>query len=183
MNHLFSLEQALRIRDAYVGLRDDISAFLMASGEKPAPGSQAACERAEPGMSEHMLTVFAQGSLLLESAADHCHALTQTLVEPISTMVPWTLVRAGLESAALSCWLMSYSIDRRERLSRSLAFQYEGLYQQLKLANSCGNYASVDKGKVQIQSDKVLSNAAALGYPPVLDKHGGRLGQGSGCLP
>lgn len=172
---LFSLEQVERMRAGLIGLHDDIAAFVDRSGQAAAD-SQAARELAEAAISEEVFTALSQGSLLLESVADHAYALTQTLVKPISTMAPWTLVRASLESAALSCWLLSHGITRRERVGRSLAFRHDGLIQQLKLARSTNDAES--QQAIGSRIDELETDAATLGYTPVQDRNGKRIGVG-----
>jgi hypothetical protein len=172
---LFSREQLGRMRAGLIGLHDDIAAFVDRSGQAAAD-SRAAQELAEAAISEEVFTALSQGSLLLESVADHCYALTQTLVEPISTMAPWTLVRASIESGALSCWLLSHRITRRERVGRSLAFRYEGLIQQSKLAQSSNDAKS--QQTIRSRIDELETEGAALGYTPVQDRNGKRIGVG-----
>ena len=173
---LVSIDDLRRMLVGFSALQDDVSDFVNDSGYNPHSGSLGAIELAEAVDRESIFTAFSQGSLLLESAADHAHALLQILRPPVSTMAPWTLVRAGLESAALSCWLLAYDIGRRERIGRSMAFRHEDLSQQLKFARSNSNEPA--RQHISKQIDELEQEAIFLGYPLVHNKAGKRTGIG-----
>lgn len=162
------------MRQALAALHADVAEFINASGMYPAPESVAAKEQADSGKIKLISLAYSQGYLLLESSADHVFALTRLLVEPIQTMAPWTCVRASLESAAISCWLLSDQIDSRERISRSFAFRFEGLSQQLKLARAAHDDHSTKM--ILSRIDKIEAEARLLGYETVLDKNDKRIG-------
>src|SRR5262245_51033395 len=103
---------------------------------KPFPNSLASKELNSFVRPESIATAYTQGTILIEVAADYAFALKSTLTEPAQSIAPWTCVRGCLEAAALSMWLLDKKIEATERVKRSLAFRYEGLEQQAKLAQT-----------------------------------------------
>jgi len=170
----FSEQDVERKRKALAELHDDVAQFVNESGMYPVPESLAAKEQADSSKAEHLSNAYSQGHLLLECAADHAFALTRLLVKPVQAMAPYTCVRGSLESAALSCWLLSNRIDSRERMGRSFAFRYNGLSQQLKLADMKDDTNS--RKAILSRIEKVDAEARSLGYAPVVGKKGDRIG-------
>jgi len=166
----------IRMRHALLSLVNDLGAFLDEFGMEPAADSLAAKEQEESSKGEQLLAAYSQGHLLLESAADHAIALARLLEEPVTTMAPWTCMRAGIESAAMSCWLLSSQITAAERISRSFAFRYDGLSQQLKCARTSNNMGAVRD--ILARMDETEAQALSLGYQPILDKKNKRAGIG-----
>jgi len=143
----------------------------------PMPRSPVSLEQsAEPDLADRLLDACFQGNLLLESAIDHAYALTLLMVEPMPTVAPWTCVRGGLEAAAAACWLLSDDIDGRERVSRSLAFRYDGLREQQKLARAAGDLAVMQQ--VDERIEELEQKALVLGFSPTVDRNGKRNGIG-----
>ena len=125
-------------------------------------------------LAQQLLNAYGEGNLLLESAGDHAFALTRLLVEPVTAVAPWTCARGGLEAAALSCWLLEVSVSPRKRVGRSYAYRYDGLREQEKLARASGDQTSLERVVKRI--DEVEQQAVELGYQPIVNKHGERVG-------
>lgn len=143
---------------------------------KPFPNSIAAKELSSFIRPESIGTAYSQAATLIEVAADYAFALKSTLTEPAQSIAPWTCVRGCLEATSLSMWLFDTKIDAEERVKRSLAFRYEGLDQQAKLAQATNGMVNpVDIHKRIDQIDEV---AQELGFPKVLDRNNKRIGVG-----
>ncbi len=125
---------------------------------------------------ESVKTVYAQGSILIEVSADHLMALNKVLSEQAQTIASWTCTRSILEASALSAWLFNPQITIQERVQRSFAFRYEGLRQQSKFGDSIGQTSDVLSVNNRIQD--VENKAISLGYSPVQDRRGRRIGIG-----
>lgn len=162
------------MRSGFVSLHGLISDYVNNSGGQPNQGSIASVEQHSWFGSEELLTAHSQGHLLLESAGDHAYAITRLLTNPIQTIAPWTCVRASLEAAAYSCWLFASEIDARGRVARSLAFRYEDLTQQNKLAKCIDDHADVSRTEAQL--DELEMQALGLGYKVLRNKKGKRIG-------
>jgi hypothetical protein len=170
----FSAQDVCKMRETLAGLHDDIGHYLSDSGMDPKPNSLAEIEQAHMCKAEQLSVAYSQGQLLIESAADHALAVTRLLVQPVQTLAPWSCLRVSLESAAFSCWLLSEKIDAKERIARSLAYRYEGVSQQLKLARACGETRLV--GEILARMDKIADDARTGGYSARIDKKGRRIG-------
>lgn len=143
---------------------------------KPFPNSIAAKELSSFIRPESIGTAYSQAATLIEVAADYAFALKSTLTEPAQSIAPWTCVRGCLEAASLSMWLFDTKIDAKERVKRSLAFRYEGLDQQAKLAET--TKGKVDPKDIRQRIDQIEQLAQELGYPRVLNKRNKRIGVG-----
>jgi hypothetical protein len=171
-----SADDIPRMRQALVALHDDVGKYLHESSLLPVAGSIAAVEMANDVLAQELSAAHHEGNILLESAADHVFALTRMLVEPVPTIAPWTCLRGGLEAAALACWLLSAGIDAHDRVRRSMAFRYDGLREQAKLASANGDEGI--KRHFSQSMDELEQQAARVGAPVVRDKHGRRISVG-----
>jgi len=85
-----------------------------------------------------------------------------------------------LEPCALSAWLLDPEIDAHDRIGRIFALRYEGLIQEQKLIRatigSGSNVATLEQSKVGI--DNLEQTAISLGYKPVRNINGERIGIG-----
>ena len=140
----------------------------------PSENSPAKNELKDFSKPELLKTAYAQGNILIEVSGDQLIAITRSITEPLLTIAPFVSARAILESSAIASWILDTSIDRKKRLERSFAFRYEGLNQQIKYGRSIGNKNEIDK--VLSRVDEVEKQALDLGYDPVLDKNGKRIG-------
>ena len=155
-------------------LHDALSAFHAGMDSGPSPGSQAANELSGAAVHDLLEAAFAQSNVLAEAAADHAMAFTRTLHDPIQTIAPWACTRSALEASALSCWLFDPDVDARSRCGRSLAFRFEGVSQEQKYARAKGDHAAVSRAsEVAAELER---EARALGFAPVRDKKGRRIG-------
>jgi len=169
-------ENALKSIAAVNEFMEQTSALWNQYKHQPQPNSQASKELKEFSRSESIGTAYSQGTILIEVAADYVFAVTRTITEPAQTIAPWTCARGVLEASALALWLLDTTIGAKERVSRSLAFRYEGFEQQRKFAQSTNK-----KFNPQIVTSRIIEVellALELGYEKVLDKNGKRNGIG-----
>lgn len=171
-----SADDVQQMRLALGSLHDDVGTYLHESSLLPGAGSIAAAEMANDVLGQELSAAHHEGNILLESAADHVFALTRMLVEPVPTIAPWTCLRGGLEAAALACWLLSTGIDAHDRVCRSMAFRYDGLREQAKLASANGDEGI--KRHFSQSMDELEQQAARVGIPAVWHKHGRRISVG-----
>ena len=145
-------------------------------GLQPQTGSPADREMKTFTRPESVATAFSQGLVATEAAADHLHALDLLITAHSSALAPWTCGRGLLEAAATATWLLDTRIDARERVGRSLALRYATFTEQRKLAQDDGNVTAA--AQIEQRIDEVDAIAGQLGYPPVNDKNGRRIGIG-----
>jgi len=167
-------DDALKMVQAIRNLHQETARVLNALGHAIPPGSQAEAELNGFQEPERVKDAYIQANLLFEGAADHLIAFTKTVTEPAATIAPWTCVRALLESCALTAWLIDPAINVTVRVQRSFAFRYEGLDQQVKCLRSFGRTADADQMINRIA--EVERDALALGYPPIVNDKGKRIG-------
>jgi hypothetical protein len=168
-------DDVIRMNQALVQLHEESGCFLNECGHQPSQPSIATKELSAFREPEFIKTVYAQGTVLIEVAADHLVAFTRTITEPVQTMAPWTCVRAIIESSALASWLFDPGIDVRTRVQRSFAFRYEGLRQQEKFGRVSGNEDDVKKA-IKQRIDVVEAAALKLGFNQVKSGRGKRIG-------
>jgi hypothetical protein len=169
-----TVESILTAQRGLADLHDSIVGFINKYGFDPLPNSIGGKELNDQPILDDLKTAYSQGHFLFESATDHSIALKKLLEGKVPTIAPWTCVRAGLEAAAYSCWLLNPKIDARQRISRSIAFRYEDLTQQVKLA--C---AMCDEKRVAYLKNRIAEQekeSEALGYLAILDKNQKKIG-------
>ena len=157
-----SVENIFEAQQGLLDLHDTIASFINNYGFEPLPESIGGRELAENSYKDLLKTAYSQGHFLFESTADHVYSLIKLLDGKVPTLSPYTCLRAGLESAALSCWLLCTEIDAHMRISRCMAFRYEGLLQQLKVARGINDGANVAGIKKRITD--VEQEATQLGF-------------------
>ncbi|MBN1121819.1 MAG: hypothetical protein JXJ17_12125 [Anaerolineae bacterium] len=170
-----TVEQAKKIIESVELLLKSLGAFFNENSNQPAPGCKSITESQEFSDSELVDTAYAQAGTLIEVAADHLSALTRVLQEPVQTIAPYNCVRAVLETSAIAAWILDPSLDARSRVSRSFAFRYEGLEQQLKFVRAWNEKELIDKAKERIEY--VEKKASALGFKSVPSKKGCRIAE------
>jgi hypothetical protein len=168
------VEHVEQMRLSLVALHDDLSGYHCQSSITPMPGSKAAREIIESGDAEKLQTALAQGQLWIECAADHTYALTRLIVEPVSTMAPWTCFRGALESAAFACWILDNRIDFAKRIGRSYAACWKELSAQLKLANAMKD--RVAAARVRTLIAEAEDEARVAGYRILKNSKGEHIG-------
>ena len=156
------VESIFKARQGLLDLHGTIANFINNYGFEPLPESIGGRELAENSYKDLLKTTYSQGHLLFESTADHVYSLIKLLDGKVSTLSPYTCLRAGLESAAISCWLLCTNIDAHTRISRCMAFRYYGLLQQLKVARGTNDGANVAGIKKRITD--VEQEATQLGF-------------------
>jgi hypothetical protein len=168
-------ELFLRLRAGLSHLDNEVTAFIQAQGIDPAPGSQAATERASYSRSESLYTVSAIGVMLLESVGEHVTVLVRSMTEPITPFACWTCVRSMLESASIAAWLFDPKVDAHQLVGRAYAHRYEGLVEQLKFGRAA-NVPPAELKNLEDLVDKLEQDADVLGFPVIRDRNGKRIG-------
>lgn len=165
-------EDLAQMRGGLSFLHQGLRTFIRDAGYRARPGSKAEADLNSFPDRERVHTVHCMVPMLNEAAADHLTAFIKTISDPPESIAPWTCVRAILESSALASWLFSPDIDVRQRVARGLAHRYEGLIQQQRFSAA----ANLKPHEVGNRINDVERDALRLGYEPVLDKHGKRIG-------
>ncbi len=153
-------DNALQMVTALSNWMAEASNVLSRCAQEPSTDSKAHTELSDKLWSRDVHDAYCRADLLINGTADHVMAFVKTVTEPVNTLAPFVLVRAALESGALASWLLSPDIGCRERVSRILAFRYEGLVQQKKSAD----IADKDSvSAIENQIAKVGKHAERLG--------------------
>ena len=171
------IDYIAKMRDALFGFYDALGRFTQEHGFKYTDASQAATELASMSSSESLVTGMSIANHLIESGGEHVTAFAKTITEPMEPIACWTCVRSMLETCSLAAWLLDPAIDARTRVARIFALRYEGLDQQLKFGNASSQSAA-DLTSLSVRIDTVENDAIAMGYLPVTDRHGNRIGIG-----
>jgi len=116
------------------------------------------------------VAVYSQATLLIEAAMDNVSSFARSINPPVLTIAPWINVRAVLESAAISRWLLQSVDDPKERLVRSMQLRISGLKQQLKFSRVVGDTMEVEQVRTRLED--VLVQSGGIGLPLVYDKDG-----------
>jgi hypothetical protein len=170
----FTVEQITNMVNSVALLLDSVRAYINENSNEPTPESRASAELLEFVRPELVNAAYSQANVLIEVAADHLQTFDRVLKEPVQTISPWNCVRAVLETSAIAAWILDPTIDARARVSRSFAFRYEGLDQQLKFARACNEKSLIDAAEKRIT--EVEAQALALGFERVAGKRGKRIG-------
>lgn len=103
-------------------------------------------------------------AISLNAAADHISALRSTIIkgEGVHPWASYTLLRAALENAATSVWLLEPSTRRSERIKRLLRLHYTNAHDRNKAVATAGG-----AGDLSEQKDKFIS----IGRDAGLDQH------------
>ena len=165
------------MREALSRFYDEIRSFHADHGNDLTPGSQAVHEQAASPRPQSLVTAWCQAALLIELGGDHITAFVKTITEPMETFACLTCIRSMLEPCALASWLLDPRIGARTRIGRVFAIRHEGIEQQLKFVRATGG-SGEDLQSIEKRSDEVEQVALKLGYPPIVNKKGKRLGIG-----
>jgi hypothetical protein len=149
---------------------------LEATGTSPKADSPADQEIRTFLRQESIKTALTQANRALEASADHLEALDRLVGEAQYALAPWTCARGVLEASAISTWLLDTTIDAKERVSRSLALLFSTLQEQRKSAHALEETQKVQS--IDIEIEKFENIAIELGYLPVKNKKGRRIGIG-----
>lgn len=120
-------------RDILLALYQDIRMMFKQFGYQQVAGSPADDENKLIGELQGITGILSQVWVLWEASSDHVLAAIKTLAEPVQTIAPFGCVRAAMEVAARSCWILDPSIDYKCRLARSFALRRKGLDEYSKL--------------------------------------------------
>ena len=82
-----------------------------------------------------------------------------------------------LESCSLASWLLDPRVDARTRVGRVFAIRHEGMEQQLKCIRADGGDDN-DLQPTMKRIEKVEQDALELGYSPIVNAKGRRVGIG-----
>ena len=170
------LDAAKEMVQILLEFHSDVGDYWNAQGDEPLPDTIGSKELASYKRIESVNLAYGQGNLLISVAGDHLVAFTRLVTEPVQTVAPWTCIRAVLESSAKSLWLLDPEINIQSRVGRSLAFRYDGLMQQRKFANISNDSQAIQN--ITSRMDEIDSLSGQLGFDPVVDKHGRRIGIG-----
>lgn len=119
---------------------------------------------------------FSQGSLLQINAANHGLALARSINEPVLAHAPWAISRNVIEASTLSSWLLSPSIEARERSARSYALRFKGSLEQQKFARSVKDTKTLDEAKSR--TSEIEAKAVSDGHKRIWDRKGKLIGIG-----
>jgi hypothetical protein len=172
-----SFDDVEQARLALDELRITLSGLHIYYDGRRLPESQAELERTTFASAEEVTKAHCQGSHLIHVAADQLLALTKTLTNPVQTIAPWAILRTMLESCALAAWLLDPSIDVMTRVRTSLAWQFEGLEQELKYIRNNALEERTTRG-VEKAIDHLDDLAVNLGCQRIIDNRGRRIGVG-----
>lgn len=173
----YTIEDLAKMRDGLTTLHKRTSLFSQEYSGLPATGSQAVTELSTYGRPESLVTAHSIGTQLIEFGAEHLTAFVKIVTEPVEVIACWTCVRSMLESCSLCAWLLDPDIDANTRVGRTFALRYEGIDQHLKLARIL-NKPEHEIKTGQDRIDEVEKTAIGLGFAPLLDKKGHRIGIG-----
>lgn len=169
------LDYVVQMRKGLSQFHTEAAQFILSNGSKPLPGSQALTEQAAYPRSESILSAYSVGTMLIGYGGEHLTAFVKTITEPVELIASYTCVRSMLESCSLAAWLLDPSINAHDRAGRVFALRYEGLEQQLKFARAKGLPATEITAQ-EIRINTVEGDATALGFPPVTNAKGKRIG-------
>lgn len=168
------------LREVLSSFRTDLKNFDREHGAEPASTSKAATELANVPQSDRLTLGWSIAALLNEFGDQHMTAFIKSITQPMVALACGTCVRSMLEPCALSAWLLDPTVDAHARIERIFALKYEGLIQEQILIgatiDSGSNVATLEQSKVGI--DNLEQTAISLGYKPVRNKKGERIGIG-----
>ena len=165
------------MRDALTVFGNEIRNYLSDQGIEPAKSSLAATEQTAFDRPESLVTARSQATFLFESGGEHMGAFVKTITEPLEIIASFTCIRCILESCAFASWLLDPSIDAHTRVGRVFALRYEGIRQELKFTRAAGGKQSVLRN-LKKRIDDVEQVALSIGYAPVVNSKGKRIGIG-----
>ncbi|KKL58566.1 hypothetical protein LCGC14_2224080 [marine sediment metagenome] len=170
-------EYIVPLRAALTALFDRIAGLFKSHGNDPDPSSLASTELRDAARPESIVTACSISTQLIEYSSEHLTAFVKTITEPIEPLACWTCVRSMLESCAISAWLSDPAIASTARIGRMFAMRYEGMQQQLKFGRVV-NRSTSELQSLSDRIDDVERTAMSLGYQPVCNRNGQRIGIG-----
>lgn len=168
-------EYLTEMKEALTMFCTDVGQFVRSYGTLPVAGSQAETEKNTFARQQSVVTAWALGTTLIEFGGDHVSLFAKTLDPPIEVIACWTCVRSMLESCSVAAWLLDPLIDAHTRVGRVFAHRYKGLDQHLKFLRAIGRPATEIKAE-EDQIDQIEKEVLKLGYPPVVNPKGERIG-------
>lgn len=175
---LYMQDSVMNIREALSLFDRNISELSARNGIDFRPDSSAEAEIEEAGEHELLTTAVAISSLLVEVSSEHMSAFVKTITEPIEPLACWTNVRCMMEACAIAAWMLEPDVGWRIRTKRVYAYRYVGLVEEKKWARSTQAEAPEIDG-IESRIERLESEATALGFAHVRDRHGKR--DGIGC--
>lgn len=167
----------IRIRDGLTRLDNALPEYVQSQGCEPRPRSPADIERTGYQCKNTYDTIASIGLMLLESVGEHFCILIRAMHEPITPYACWTCARSMLEPAAITAWLFDPKISAHQRVSRSFAYRFEGLQEQLKFVMSAG-VKEEESVQILARIDQLEQKAVSLGMPTLRNSKGKRDGVG-----
>lgn len=163
--------------DAFSGFLAGIRKLQPGLGAQPIEGSIADTERRGFPLPELLVDAYGIAGLMIESSADHIDTFVRTIVGPIASFPGCTCIRSMLEPCALAAWLTEPDIGAGERASRVFATRYDAIVEQSKWATAAYPGKSL-RSDTDVRIENLERKAASLGYSPVRDQSGRRIGIG-----
>lgn len=163
--------------DAFSGFLSGIRKLQPGLGSQPIEGSIADTERRGFPQPELLIDAYGIAGLMIESSADHIDTFVRTITGPIASFPGCTCVRSMLEPCALAAWLTEPDIGAGERASRVFATRYDAIVEQSKWASAAYPGKSF-RADTDARIETIEREAARLGYGPVRDQNGNRIGIG-----
>lgn len=170
-------EYVARLREALTSFYEDVGRVIQKHENQPSPGSIALIEHFSHPRSESIVSAWSIGGLLIEYGRDHLTAFVKLITEPVEAIASWTCVRSMLESCAVAAWVLDPDIDAQHRVSRVFAIRSEGMEQQLTFMRASG-YPASEILSAEQQLDDMEKDALSLGFKPVVNRKGERIGIG-----
>lgn len=152
-------------RDRLLALHHELRMLFEGFGYKQGSGSPADAENELVGDIQGITGILSQVWVLWEAASDHVWAAVKTLTEPVQVIAPFGCVRAAMEVAAVSCWILDPSIDYTRRLARSFALRRKGLDEYAKYIRE---NPKADDGRLTDQYEYLREKAIEYRLPKEL---------------
>ena len=164
-----------RISGALTHLLEQTSKILNENPLPPFPPESLAAVEAAGPTSPSLDTAAILPQMLFESSCEHLGAFLEMISEPVRVIASCTCVRSMLEPCALAAWILDPRIDATTRIGRVFALRYEGMVQHAKAARVMGA-SELDVRLITDRIDYVEQCALSLGYLPIRDRKGRRVG-------
>ena len=153
-----------------------VEAFF-ASGTDPQPGSMASMERDAVRHDQFkldMLTYAQKRSwLCVRASAESVRGLARLLRPPPLMFMPGPVVRAGIESSGLACWMLSDGVSLEKRIQRAVAIRKQDINEERGISEAGARAAEGDQEAVlneavewaAKQQEEFLRSASRTGLP------------------
>lgn len=173
-NRSVTVEQALYMVRDFKRFFDLTSVLIDKHNFEPEDNSIISNEMANFTHPHPVTNAYFGGRLSMIIGDENVSAFFKCLEPTPTTFAMMTNVRGALESFSHAVYFFDPAIDARERVARYYSFRYDGLDQQRKISIADKN--TIDEQALISRIAEIESEAHLLGYNPVLDKDGKRIG-------